>query len=118
MRVLVIDDEQVFLETLVARLKLRGIDAHGCLDAREGIALIKSQEFDAAILDVSMPDMDGIQALEIIKNEKPGLPVILLTGHASLASAETGKKAGAFDYLLKPFPLDDLLDRLEEAQRD
>ncbi len=115
MRVLVIDDEKVFLDTLITRLKLRGLDAQGCPDPGKGLALLKSQEFDVVLLDVSMPEIDGIKILEIISKEKPGLPVVLLTGHASLDSADKGKKMGAFDYLLKPFPLDDLLDRIEEA---
>ncbi len=115
MRVLVIDDEAVFLDTLVARLKLRGLEVHGCQDAGKGLDLLKSQPFDVVVLDVSMPEINGLEALEMIKKEKPALPVILLTGHASLASAARGKQMGAFDYLMKPLPIDDLTDRIEEA---
>ncbi|MFP4083460.1 MAG: response regulator [Desulfonatronovibrio sp.] len=115
MRILVIDDEGVFLETLVARLKLRGLEVTGCLEAKKGLNLLESREFDVVLMDVSMPEMDGIKALEIIKDRNPELPVILLTGHASIESAARGKEKGAFDYLLKPFPLDDLTDKIEEA---
>lgn len=117
MRVLVIDDETVFLNTLITRLKIRGFEAHGCADAQKGLAMLKSQTFDVVLLDVSMPEMDGIEALEMIKKEWPALPVILLTGHASIDSAVKGKQMGAFDYLLKPFPIDDLTDRVEEAYK-
>lgn len=117
MRVLVIDDETVFLNTLITRLKIRGFDAHGCEDAKKGLEMLKSQTFDVVLLDVSMPEIDGIEALEMIKTEWPALPVILLTGHASIDSAIKGKQMGAFDYLLKPFPIDDLTDRVEEAHK-
>ncbi|MFO7729121.1 MAG: response regulator [Desulfonatronovibrio sp.] len=115
MHVLVVDDEAVFLETLVTRLKLRGLEVTGCLEAGKGLELLQSQKFDLVLMDVSMPEIDGIQALEMIKKDNPDLPVILLTGHASMQTAAKGKEMGAFDYLLKPFPLDDLTDKIEEA---
>ncbi|MFN2269106.1 MAG: response regulator [Desulfonatronovibrio sp.] len=115
MRILVIDDESVFLNTLITRLELRGQEAKGCSDARTGLDLLNSEKFDVVLIDIKMPGIDGIEALQMVKAQQPDLPVILLTGHACAETAGKGKQKGAYDYLLKPFPMDDLVDKIEEA---
>ncbi len=115
-RVLVVDDEQDFLETLVNRLNIRNIDATGVLSGEKALEEVKKRLFDVVILDIKMPGgMDGIEALREIKNIQPLAEVILLTGHASVETSIEGMKLGAFDYLLKPIKLEDLMVKLAQA---
>ena len=114
--VLVVDDEQDFLETLVNRLKKRSIDAVGVMSGEEALEEIKKKPFDVVILDIKMPGgMDGIEALQEMKRMQPLAEVILLTGHASVETSIEGMKLGAFDYLLKPVKLEELLKKIAEA---
>ncbi len=114
--VLVVDDEEDFVETLVNRLKKRKIPTTGVLSGEEAIDLMKKREFDVVILDIKMPGgMDGIEALREIKKIQPLSEVLLLTGHASVETSIEGMKLGAFDYVLKPIKLEELLPKLAEA---
>lgn len=115
MKILVIDDEACFVDTLTQRLNIRGYEATGFCNAGQGLKALEKQGFDVVLLDISMPDMDGIETLKIIHQKYPHLPVILLTGHATLETASKGKELGAWDYLLKPVPLDELTGRIDEA---
>ncbi len=115
-RVLVVDDEQDFLETLVKRLNKRDIDATGVSSGEEAIEEVKKNLFDVIILDIKMPGgMDGITALRELKMIQPLTEVILLTGHASVETSIEGMKMGAFDYLLKPIKLEELMTKLAQA---
>ena len=114
--VLVVDDEEDFLETIVNRLKKRKIDTVGVKSGEEALALIKEKQYDVVILDIKMPGgMDGIETLREIKRIQPLTEVLLLTGHASVETSIEGMKLGAFDYLLKPVKLEDLLIKLASA---
>jgi DNA-binding NtrC family response regulator len=114
--ILVVDDEGDFLETLMNRLKRRKIAALGCASGEEALRLVKENPFDVVVLDIKMPGgMDGIQTLREIKKARPGTEVILLTGHASLETSMEGMQHGAYDYLLKPIRLEDLLEKLAQA---
>ena len=115
-RVLVVDDEQDFLETLVNRLNRRDMVATGVLSGEKALEEVKKRLFDVILLDIKMPrGMDGIEALREIKKTQPLAEVILLTGHASVETSIEGMKLGAFDYLLKPIKLEDLMIKLAEA---
>ncbi len=115
-RVLVVDDEQDFLETLVNRLNRRNMVAVGVLSGEKALEEVKKRLFDVILLDIKMPGgMDGIEALREIKKIQPLAEVILLTGHASVETSIEGMKLGAFDYLLKPIKLEDLMIKLAEA---
>ncbi|MBW1975805.1 MAG: response regulator [Deltaproteobacteria bacterium] len=114
-RVLVIDDEQDFVETLVRRLERRGFKAYGALRGREGLDLLERHEIDVVVLDIRMPEMDGLEVLETIKRRWPFVEVILLTGHGSLESSLKGLELGAYDYMLKPADLADLIRKIKEA---
>jgi DNA-binding NtrC family response regulator len=115
-RALVVDDEEDFLETLVNRLGKRNIDTTGVRSGEEAIELMKKKLFDVVILDIKMPGgMDGIEALREIKKIQPLAEVILLTGHASVETSIEGMKMGAFDYLLKPIRLEELLTKMAQA---
>jgi DNA-binding NtrC family response regulator len=115
-RVLVVDDEQDFLETLVKRLGKRNIDATGVPSGELAIETMGKKLFDVVILDIKMPGgMDGIETLREMKKIQPLAEVILLTGHGSVETSIEGMKLGAFDYLLKPVKLEELMAKLAEA---
>ena len=115
-RALVVDDEQDFLETLVNRLGKRSIDTTGVKSGEEAIEVMKKKLFDVVILDIKMPGgMDGIETLREMKKIQPLAEVILLTGHASVETSIEGMKLGAFDYLIKPIKLEELLTKMAEA---
>jgi len=115
-RVLVVDDEEDFLETLVKRLEKRGIEAVGVKSGEEALDTMKQKLFDVVVLDIKMPGgMDGIQALREMKQIQPLTEVVLLTGHASVETSIEGMRLGAFDYLLKPIKLEELMAKLGDA---
>ena len=115
-KVLVVDDEKDFLEATVKRLGKRDIDATGVLSGEEALKIMREKLFDVVILDIKMPGgMDGIEALREMKKIRPLTEVILLTGHASVETSIEGMKIGAFDYLLKPVKLEDLMQKLAQA---
>ncbi|HYA02894.1 MAG TPA: response regulator [Syntrophobacteria bacterium] len=115
-RVLVVDDEVDFLETLVNRLKKRKLEAEGVTSGEAALELMKKTPFDVVILDIKMPrGMDGIQTFRELRKIGPLTEVILLTGHASLETGIEGMKLGAFDYLLKPVKLEELMPKLAAA---
>ena len=114
--VLIVDDEEDFLETLVKRMEQRKIDAAGVRSGEEALELMKEKSYDVVILDVKMPGgMDGIETLREMKKIQPLTEVILLTGHASVETSIEGMKLGAFDYVLKPVKLEDLLSKVADA---
>jgi len=115
-RALVVDDEPDFLETLVNRLGKRSIDTAGVRSGEEAVEVMKKKLFDVVILDIKMPGgMDGIETLREMKKVQPLAEVILLTGHASVETSIEGMKLGAFDYLIKPIKLEELLTKMAEA---
>ena len=114
--VLVVDDEVDFTETAVKRMQKRNLDAAGVTSGEQALELIKARRFDVVVLDIRMPGgMDGILTLREIKRMQPLLEVILLTGHASIETCIEGMKIGAFDYLVKPVKLDNLMVKIKEA---
>jgi DNA-binding NtrC family response regulator len=115
-RALVVDDEEDFLETVVNRLGKRNIDTTGVRSGEEAVEVMKKKLFDVVILDIKMPGgMDGIETLREIKRLQPLAEVILLTGHASVETSIEGMKLGAFDYLLKPIKLEELIMKMAQA---
>jgi DNA-binding NtrC family response regulator len=114
-RLLLIDDEKDFVNILAKRLKRRSIDVKKTFSGAEAIQALRGQEFDVAVLDLKMEDMDGIEVLKMLKIMDPRLAVIMLTGHGSAEAAELGIKLGAFDYLTKPCELEELLEKIIAA---
>jgi len=115
-KMLLIDDEQGFVDTMAKRLEKRGYAVTVAYTGQEGIdALGKDHHIDVVVLDVKMPGMDGIEALKYIKATHPLVEVVMLTGHATVANAIDGMKNGAFDYLMKPCDMDELLAKVGEA---
>jgi len=115
--VLLVDDEREFLETLVKRLNLRKVQAFGAGSGPEALEFLDRNPVDVVVLDVKMPDMDGIEVLRLMKGRHPLIEVIMLTGHASLEVAIEGMEAGAFDYLMKPINIDELLYKVQDAYK-
>jgi DNA-binding NtrC family response regulator len=115
--VLLVDDEVEFLETLVKRLKKRKLNPQGVTSGEEALRVLGETPVDVVVLDVKMPGMDGIDALRAIKSSYPLVEVIMLTGHANLEVAVAGMELGAFDYLMKPMDIDELLYKLQDAYK-
>jgi len=114
--VLLVDDEAPFVATMTKRLTKRNIEVTAALSGAEALALIeKTRGIEVVILDVKMPDMDGIETLSEIKRRFPLVEVVMLTGHATVETAIEGMKLGAFDYLMKPCDMDLLLQKVREA---
>jgi two-component system response regulator PilR (NtrC family) len=113
--VLVIDDEEIMREILEALLSREGYDVRLAANAEEGLQLVRSVPFDSVIVDVMMPGMDGISALDELKKIDEELPVLMITAFASVENAIAAMKRGAFDYITKPFKNDEVLVVLRNA---
>ena len=116
-QVLLVDDEEGYVSVLSKRLSKRNICVTSALRASDAIQLLREKDFDVAILDLKMEDMDGIETLGIFKKIYPEMEVIMLTGHGSEKAASEGLSLGAFDYLTKPCDLDELLAKIKDAYR-
>jgi len=115
LRVLIVDDEAELVSALEERLNLRGFKASGVTNGAEALSLIAEEPFDVVLLDLKMPGLDGLEVIRRIKAEQPELQVILLTGWGSEEDAEKGKELGAYDYLMKPVKIRDLVRVLLSA---
>ncbi|MBI5478881.1 MAG: response regulator [Deltaproteobacteria bacterium] len=116
-RVLLVDDEVEFLEPIAARLARRGLECTSVTSGEQALAALAQAPYDCAIVDVRMPDMDGLELLRRMRRMWPQVSVILLTGHASIELGVKGMELGAFEYLLKPIEIDDLVDTVLRAAR-
>ena len=115
--VLLVDDEEEFLRTVIKRLKKRDVNAIGAGNGDEALRQLAQHPVDVVVLDVKMPGMDGIQTLREIKKRFPLVEVVMLTAHASMEVAIEGMELGAFDYLMKPVDIDELLYKLQDAYK-
>src|SRR5512140_2074000 len=113
--ILVIDDEEIMREILEALLTREGYDVRLTGTAAEGLELARAMPFDACIVDMMMPGMDGISALDEIKKIDDDLPVLMITAFASVENAIAAMKRGAYDYITKPFKNDEVLVVLRNA---
>jgi DNA-binding NtrC family response regulator len=114
-RLLLVDDEEGFVNVLTKRMTRRNINVTVALSGTEGIQALRKQDFDVAVLDLKMEDMDGIEVLKIFKKMYPEMAVIMLTGHGSEQAAKEGMEYGAFDYLTKPCELEELIEKITES---
>ena len=115
-RILLVDDEEDFLKTLSDRLEIRGLKVNTASSGEDAVSMAEQQEFDAIILDLSMPGIDGIETLERIKAISPSAEIIMLTGHGSIDSGIKAMKTGAGDFLQKPVEMKTLLEKIGEAK--
>lgn len=114
-RILIIDDEAEFAQTLCTRLQLRDYKSQHAISGHDGLSILEDESFDVVILDLRMPDINGIETLTIIKDKYPETEVIILTGHVSFETGQQGMNGGAFDYLMKPVDLNILLEKIHDA---
>lgn len=115
-RVLLIDDEVEFLKALSDRMELRGMNVSTADNAESAIAALDSDDYDAIVLDLQMPDMNGIDMLKVIKKSHPEMQVILLTGQATLEAGIQAMKLGAMDFMEKPADINSLTEKIKKAQ--
>jgi DNA-binding NtrC family response regulator len=114
--ILLVDDEVPFVETMTKRLNKRQLMVLPAYSGREALEELENNAVDVVILDVKMPGMDGIETLREIKKAHPLVEVIMLTGHATVETAVEGMRLGAFDYLMKPCEIEELLAKVREAK--
>lgn len=113
---LLVDDEEVLIETMARRLRLKGFIADVSTSGTEALHYLETCDtLDIVVLDIQMPEEDGIRTLKRIKAKHPLVEVIMLTGHATVQSAVEAMKCGAFDYLIKPYDMDELLAKARNA---
>ena len=115
LRLLLVDDEAEFLEPMAARLARRRVSCTVAHSGEEALKILRKERFNCAVVDVKMPGMDGLDLMRRMRRDYPDIAVILLTGHASVELGVLGMELGAFDYLMKPVELDELLDTVRRA---
>jgi DNA-binding NtrC family response regulator len=116
-RVLLVDDEEQFVETLAMRLEARDFAVATAFSGDQALDYLKATEADVVVLDVLMPGLSGIDTLGMMKKIRPLTEIIMLTGHATVETAIEGMKLGAFDYLMKPTEIDELVAKITRAQK-
>jgi len=114
-KVLLVDDEQDFLDALSERMRARDMEVTTSTSATDALEKAKKEPYDAIVLDLMMPEMDGLEALQKIKKNNPNLQVILLTGHATVEKGIEAMKLGATDFLEKPADLKTLTEKIKNA---
>ena len=115
-RVLLVDDEEDFLTVLSDRLEARNLKVSKASRGEEAIKIADEQEFDAILLDLAMPGMDGLETLKRIKEAHPDAEIIMLTGHGSVQAGVEAMKLGAEDFLEKPVDIKELMAKINEAK--
>jgi DNA-binding response OmpR family regulator len=113
--VLLVDDEEEFISALAERLGFRGIRARTATDGEQALAAIEQDPPRVVVLDLMMPGMSGVDVLQQIRRTHPDIKVILLTGHGSTREGMEGMRLGAFDYLMKPLSIEELVEKLRIA---
>ena len=115
-KVLLVDDEKDFVETMAERMRARGMDVSATTRATEALKKIEDESYDAIVLDLNMPEMDGLEVLKAIKKKRPELQIILLTGYATVEKGVEAMKLGAMDFVEKPADLEALSQKIKKAQ--
>ncbi len=116
--VMLVDDEVGFVDAMAKRLNKRDLEILTAYSGHEALQKLgASDKVDVIILDVKMPVMDGIETLREIKKAHPLIEVIMLTGHATVETGIAGMKLGAFDYLVKPCDIDQIMVKVQQAKR-
>ena len=116
-RILLVDDEEQFVETLAERLQTRGLEVTTAFSGDEALVKLREKDVDVVVLDVLMPGKSGTDTLREIKRLKPLTEVIMLTGNATVETAIEGMKLGAYDYLMKPTETKDLVEKINVAYK-
>jgi DNA-binding NtrC family response regulator len=115
-KVLLVDDEVEFTEALAERMQSRGLEVDTCDSGESALEAARGKEFEAVILDLAMPGMDGIETLKRLRAEHPDLQIIVLTGHATVEKTVAAMKLGALDFLEKPADISQIMEKIEKAK--
>ena len=115
LQVLVVDDEQDFATAIVERLNRRGMKARAVFSGREALERVQTEKYDAVVLDLKMPGMDGLEVLRLIRQIDPDVQVLVLTGHGTVSAGIDGMQLGAADFLQKPVAIGALCGSIEAA---
>jgi DNA-binding response OmpR family regulator len=115
-KVLLVDDEEEFLKTLAQRLEMRGLKVTGATRGEVAVDLADKQNFDAIVIDLAMPGMDGLETLKKIKESHPDAEIIMLSGQGSVKTSIEAMKLGAEDFLEKPVDMKELLSKIDEMK--
>jgi len=115
-KVLLVDDEQEFVETLAERMRARDMVVSTATSPIDAIDKANKESYDAIVLDLQMPEMDGLEVLKLLKEKNPDLQIILLTGHATVEKGIQAMKFGAMDLVEKPADIKILTEKIKEAQ--
>jgi len=115
-KVLLVDDEKDFIEALGERMENRGMNVSTTTSAKDAIRMVEEETYDAIVLDLQMPEMDGMEALKAIKKINPDMQVILLTGHATVEKGIEAMKLGAMDLIEKPADIETIAEKIKKAQ--
>lgn len=115
-KVLLVDDEEEFLKTLAERLEMRGLKVTGATRGEEAVDLADKQTFDAIVIDLAMPGMDGLETLKRIKESHPDAEIIMLSGQGTVKTGIEAMKLGAEDFLEKPVDMQELLTKIDEMK--
>ena len=107
-----IDDDQIVLDSVRRILTAENFDVETTLNSRNGIALALDNDYDVVLTDIRMPDIDGLTVVLNIRKAKPSMPILVITGYASVRSAVESMKRGATDYIQKPFTPEALVTRV------
>ncbi len=116
-KVLIVDDEENFVDLLSERLETRGFKVGRAYNGSDAVSSIKAEDYDVVLLDVMMPGKDGITTLKEMKQIRPLTEAIMLTGHGTVETGIAGMKLGAYDYLLKPSDIETLQKKINDAYK-
>ncbi|MCF8027217.1 MAG: response regulator [Desulfobacteraceae bacterium] len=114
-KVLLVDDEEEFVTTLAERLEMREFDPSIATSGDQALSMVQDKGFDLIVLDLMMPGIGGLEVMKQIKSVNPDMPIILLTGQGSTKEGMEGMNQGAFDFLMKPLDIEELISQIHEA---
>lgn len=115
-RVLLVDDEVNFLEALAERMRMRGLEVTCAKSGKEALTAVEGAAFDAVVLDLAMPGLDGLETLRRLRQMQPELQVMILSGRATVQTAVEATRLGATDIFEKPTDVDTLVQRIRSAR--
>ena len=115
-KVLIVDDDKAFLQILAERMQNRGMEVSTAESAAEALKMLEKESYDAVLLDLMMPEMGGIEALQIMRKKQPEIQVIFVTGHPSVSKGVEAIKLGAMDFIPKPVDMNELTQKIQHAK--
>jgi DNA-binding NtrC family response regulator len=115
-KVLIVDDDKAFLQILAERMQNRGMEVSTAESAAVALQMLENESYDAVLLDLMMPEMGGIEALQIMRKKQPDIQVIFVTGHPSVSKGVEAMKLGAMDFIPKPVDMRELTQKIQQAK--